>query len=1173
MRKKLLCLFLAFICFDSAFTQTVFKEFADGRVYVKFTKSSLKTISKEDPKNIPLTKFEILKDLVGKYGVTKVYKPFYQADDDNILPYILKIEFSKAREINSLMNDLNSIAGVEYVEKVRLNKTDVVPNDPLFATANGSTHLNQINAQNAWNVFNGNSNITVAIVDNAIMSTHVDLLSNIYTNALEASGTAGVDDDGNGYIDDIHGYDVAGLDGITNPTNTAQDHGTHCSGIAGSDNNNSIGVASIGWNIKIIPVKCSYDYSPTLDVDYGYEGIIYAVKAKAKIISCSWGNSGPPSQTEQSVINYAWNRGCILFASAGNLSSSNKNYPAAYTHAYCVASVDPSDVKSSFSNYGSWVDIAAPGNNILSTVPYVTTPAYVPYSGTSMATPMVAGLAGLMLSKSPTMTRQDVLNCLASTAVNIYSISGNSSYVAGSQLGVGRIDAFAAMTCAAGYSLAAPVANFYAFLPNTCPNTLIPFVDSSLYSPTSWSWIFQNGTPATSTSSNPSVQWTTPGIYSVSLTVTNANGTSTKTKLSYINVSGPAALPFSEGFQSLAFLPANWTPYNLWNDSIYWERVTPVGGYGTSTACAMFNNFLYNAPGERDEMRTPSFDFSNVANVRLQFDVAYARYDASYSDSLEVKVSANCGTTWTNVYLKGGTGLATSPDYQAGKFVPTNSQWRTDIVNPNTQAAGQANVMFSFLNRGHYGQPIYLDNINLAFPTPTLSASNSTTICINSAYNFTNTSSGAASYTWNFQGGTPATFTGTNPSVTYANAGTYTFTLFGVNGTASASVTKTITVLGNPTVTATSANYCSGNTYTLNGNGASSYTWADASGIISTSSSLVFIPLANSLFTLTGNNGNCSSQAIYTINVISSPTISVSDKTICAGSSATLSASGATSYSWSTSATGSFITVSPGSTTNYIVTGTSGNCSTTKTINVSVAPVPVSALNTSAPLCHNSCDGAVNASTSGGSAPYIYSLSNSTCTTLPCSGLCAGIYTLQTTNVSGCTSFTLFTITAPSVLQSVVSVSNAACSSCATGSLFANASGGVAPYTYTWSPSGGNAAQAFNLLPGCYTVSIKDANGCTTETNSCVQFNTGLPNYTLNNSLLIYPNPAKESVTLELNGKSFDFVLYNNLGQLIFSKKDNQNTEVIDLNNFAKGVYLIEVSVGKEVVRKKLLVD
>lgn len=1163
--------FLSFFCFAvsfSSYSQTVLPNYFDGRVYVKFTKAAHKPFSKEDPKNISLNKIQALKSLLSKYGINKASCPFYIASDDANLPDVVKLEFSQIYQIEALIAELKSIPGIEYAEKIGIMKTEATPND--FAISSASVHLAQINAQNAWNIFNGNSNITVAIVDNAVMWSHADLTANTYTNAAEASGITGVDDDGNGYIDDINGFSVADNNNNANPTNMSMVHGTHCAGIAGARTDNAAGIASIGWNIKIIPVQCEPDASSfPVNVTYAYEGIIYATRAKAKIISCSWGNQTGSSLTEQYAIDYAWNRGCIVIAAAGNYGNNTPTYPAAYNHVYSVSAVDASDIAWSLTCFGTWVDIAAPGVNIYSTLPYTGTPAYGGLSGTSMATPMVAGLAGLMLSKSPNMTRSDVLYCLSSTAANIYTLGGNSGFAPGSQLGAGRIDAFAAMTCAASYSALPPVANFYAFPLFTCPNTNITFYDSSLYVPTTWNWTFQGGTPATSTSSNPSVSWATAGTYSVMLTVSNANGSNSKTKLSYVTVSGPSALPFFEGFQATQFLPSGWSPNNLWNDNLYWSRATGVGGFGTSTACATFDNFNLNAPGDRDEMRSPKFSFANVATARLRFDVAYARYDAVFSDSMEVKVSTNCGTTWTSIYIKGGTQLATAPD--AGSFyIPTATQWRRDTIDISTITAGQNNVMFSFINRGHYGQPIYLDNINLVFPTPTLNATYASSICLSSpSVTFNNASASAASYTWNFQGATPAVSNATNPSVTYASAGTYTLNLLGSNGTSTSSVTRTITVSSLPTISASNASICAGYAATLQASGANTYTWNTGA----TGSTLQVSPLSTSNYTVSGSSGGCVVSKSITVSVSPSPTLVAADQNICVGGTATLSASGASSYSWSTGASNPIVIVNPPVTTVYTLTGFGIGCSTLKTLTVTVNN-PLSVISSSNANCNNACSGMANASTSGGAAPYTYVLTGASCNSLPCVNLCAGSYTLKTTDNTGCSSNASFSITAPiNNLVPVLSVSNANCSTCNDGSINLNTAGGTSPFTYTWSPSGGNSSSATNLAPGCYTLTIQDANGCLTSTTACVGVNTGIAAVSANDGFEIYPNPAKGSVTIKCSGTDLQLNMYNNLGQIIINNKNIGSLTSIDLSEFASGVYLIEIKNQDQIFRKKLLVD
>ena len=1453
--KRILLAVLVFVFCLPSFAQTVFQDYQDGVIYVKINKESFKSIALDNPFSISAGKLPLLRNLIGTYGITKVSRPFFQAKDDETLPYVLKVTFTKKSQVLALIETLSKMNGVEYAEKIPIMRVDAVPNDPLWAATSGSAHLNQIGAQNAWNVFNGSSNISVAIVDNAVMWNHVDLQANVFVNAAETPSN-GIDDDGNGYVDDVNGWDVSDNDNNAVPTNSLMDHGTHCAGIAAGVTNNTVGIASIGWNIKFIPVKCQTNNGLTNIVANGYEGIVYSVKAKAKIISCSWGGTGS-STTEQAVINYAWNRGSIVMAAAGNSNVNTLTYPGAYTNVYCVASINPSDVKSSFSNFGTWIDICAPGNSINSTVPYTVTPAYVQKSGTSMATPLVAGLAGLMLAKSPNMTQTDVLNCINSTAVNIYTLTGNATYSTGNQLGIGRIDAFAAMNCAATYSALPPVANFYANLLNTCPNTPIIFSDSSLYQPTSWNWVFQGGTPGTSTLTNPSVQWTTPGTYSVSLTASNASGNNTKTKLAYITISGPSALPFFEGFQATQFVPANWTINNIMNDNIFWQRKTGVGGFGTSTACAMFDNYNLNAPNERDEIRSPRFSFSNVASARLRFDVAYARYDATFSDTMEVKVSTNCGASWTSIYLKGGTQLSTAPD-MTGQFVPSGNQWRRDSIDISTITAGQGNVMFSFINRGRYGQAIYLDNINLVFPTPTIAIAAMGTVCTGAALVFTNTSSGAGSYTWTLPGATPGNSVGSNYTTSFSNAGSYTLTLQGVNGTSSAQTTATITVAASPTLGVSSTSICSGsvanltvtgastyswntgstnsviavtpatttvytvtgntggacfangtasvfvtatptlaianqticsgastslsangatsyswstgstapailvtptvttsytvtgfnagcvgsatvtvtigpglsvsltpvqsaicagstttisatgagsytwsngsfanaivvnpstnttysvfgmngactgtalttisvnpvpvinvnnsticigNSATLTANGANSYTWntgstgnvlvvtpsvstvytvsGDANGCGSAAiatvvvgnglsvnlsassssvcagqsttlqasggtsytwstgnngSSAVVTPTTNTAYTVNGSNGACSGTASISIQVVSAPPISLSvspSNSVCLGNSATLTANGAYSlYTWSNASNGSSVVVTPSSNSTYTVTGIGapGGCSSSTILSVFISPAPQSVLSVTNNGCGNSCNGKLNAISSGGVGPYTYSLSGSTCTSLPCTNLCSGLYTLYTKDSLNCSSFNIFSISATSNnLSSIVTTTNASCLSCNNGALSLMVSGGTAPYTYTWIPSGGNGSVAANLTPACYTVTVMDANECITHNTSCIGIATGLQSSDIDaESVSLFPNPAHASVTLSATVLQFNYAVYNALGQIILYGSTSNGSVNLAVEEFAKGIYTVECNHQQTTIRKKLVID
>ncbi len=1099
MKKSLIIIIISFFC-HFAFAQKIYEDYIDGQIYVKFSNRLLKGFTKDNPENLKLSKFGILSKILKKYAVYKASKPYYHANDDVILSNIIRFDFKQIKDVDAFISELKSILGVEYAEKVPLMKIDIAPND--FSISSASVHLNQINAQNAWNIFNGNSNIIVAIVDNAVMWSHSDLVGNTFTNSIEANGTSGIDDDGNGYIDDINGYDVADNDNNTIPSNNLMDHGTHCAGIAGARNDNGLGIASIGWNIKILPVKCT---STSLNsIDNGYGGIIYAVKAKARVISCSWGGSGF-SITEQSVINYAWNNGCIVIASAGNNSNNIQNYPGAYANSYCVANVGPNNIKANSSSFGTWVDICAPGQNIYSTIPNSLTGTYGFKSGTSMAAPMVAGLAGLMLSKCSYMTQSDVLNCISNNAVNIYTIAANSSYSVGNQLGIGRIEAYQAMLCAASYSAALPICNFYSFPRNSCPNTLINFIDSSLYQPTSWVWTFQNGTPATSTLSNPSVQWNLPGVYSVSLTVSNVNGNNSINKLSYITINGPISLPFSEGFETIQFLPNNWTANNILNDNMYWERKIGFGAFGSSTACVCYDNYNYTTAGTRDEMRTPKYIFSNVINGFLKFDVAYERYDAVNSDTLEVKLSNNCGANWTTIYLKGGLALATGPDNN-NLFVPNSNQWRRDSINISSLTNNQGNVMFSFINHGQFGQPIYLDNINLSFPTPTLSINSLTSSCSGAAITMTNLSTSANSYTWSFPGGNPSTSSFTNPIVTYSASGIYTINLFGVNGTSSASISRTIAI-SNTTlnISANPIMMCSGNSATINVTGATSYSWNTGS----LNSSIVVSPTVTSSFSVTGYTGNCYGNSVITISITQAPSLSINvqpSNTICLGNTATISALGNyTNFIWTNfNVNNSVIAVTPSTNTSYTVyaSGNSGNCNTNSLVSIQINTNPSSILSTTNSYCENTCTGILNATTSLGMGPYTYSLTNGNCNVLPCNSLCTGLYQIITTDINGCKSINIFSIG--------------------------------------------------NLNSNCVGI-IK------TEFDS--------------ETLVIYPNPTKNELTIDYKMGSYNYKIYSSLGQLLREVINNFNKIKIDVNEFEKGIYFIEIGNENETIRKKLILE
>ena len=337
----------------------------------------------------------------------------------------------------------NAIAGlkknphVAYAEYDAVVRTDAMPNDHMFsyvwALNDGDGYA--IHAPEAWSLFTGDPNFVIADIDTGMQTDNVDLAANLYTNPKEIPGN-GIDDDHNGYVDDVHGWDF-----INNDNDPSDDvnHGTHTAGTMGAVGNNTIGIAGVNWQCKIMPLKF-------IGPNGGYTSdavaaIDYAVKMGVKLSNNSWGSS-TYEQSLYDAINAAKSAGHLFVAAAGNSGMNADNspsYPAAFNldNIISVAAVDKTGALASFSNYGpTSVDIAAPGVDVWSTVPGNQ---ILSLSGTSMAAPHVAGVAALLWGYKPSMTWLDVKNRILQKAVKSYALNGTS--VTG-----GLLDAYATLT-------------------------------------------------------------------------------------------------------------------------------------------------------------------------------------------------------------------------------------------------------------------------------------------------------------------------------------------------------------------------------------------------------------------------------------------------------------------------------------------------------------------------------------------------------------------------------------------------------------------------------------------------------------------------------------------------------------------------------------------------------
>ncbi|MDB9549798.1 S8 family serine peptidase, partial [Dolichospermum circinale] len=322
----------------------------------------------------------------------------------------------------------------QYIEPDYIvTKAATFPNDPGFPQQWGlhNTADTDIDAPEAWDIQTGNPNLVIGVIDTGVDYNHQDLVGNIWTNPGEIAND-GIDNDGNGYIDDIRGWDFAYND--NNPSDV-DGHGTHVSGTIAGKGNNGVGVTGVAWNAKIMPLKF-LDDTGSGSTSNAIKAINYATAKGVKITNNSWGGGGY-SQALYDAINAAGQQGALFIAAAGNESNNNDtnpSYPASYNLAniISVASTTNTGSLSSFSNYGlTSVDLGAPGSDIYSTTPNNT---YSTYSGTSMATPHVAGAAALVWSQNPTWTAQQVKNTLMNTGDSIAALAGKT--VSGKRLNV-----------------------------------------------------------------------------------------------------------------------------------------------------------------------------------------------------------------------------------------------------------------------------------------------------------------------------------------------------------------------------------------------------------------------------------------------------------------------------------------------------------------------------------------------------------------------------------------------------------------------------------------------------------------------------------------------------------------------------------------------------------------
>ncbi|MBK8574248.1 MAG: S8 family serine peptidase [Elusimicrobia bacterium] len=492
------------------------------------------------------------------------------------------LELAPGAELSQALSEYRSNPNVEWAEPVRVFRIQGVPNDPAYP---GLWGMAKIQAPSAWDMAQGNG-VVVAVVDTGVDHTHPDLASNIWSNPGEITGN-GIDDDGNGYVDDVRGWNFVAN---TNSISDGHSHGTHVSGTIAAVGNNGVGVIGVAPSAHVMAIKGLDDDGSGYDVDLA-QGIVYAADNGADVINMSWGGTGDSPVIEEAIRRVL---GVVLVAAAGNSAIDASQFlPAKYDSVVTVSAFNSADVMASFSNFGAKIDVAAPGVGIQSTVPGGY---YSSYNGTSMACPHVAGLAALLLSQHPSLTNEQVRQAIRQSADDVGAAGFDT------QSGFGRINAFKTLQAKTFPNVTitsphqfAPVGNVVD-VRGSADGTAISSRRLDYGSGGSPSSFYPIGTASTGSVTNGSLGlWNTgalpEGLYTLRLTATDAEGTNVTFKVSPVRIDHTAPQFLSVSPNDNVDIPA--ADYSL--------SASATDDYGISRIEFLVNGILVSSSSTTEE--------------------------------------------------------------------------------------------------------------------------------------------------------------------------------------------------------------------------------------------------------------------------------------------------------------------------------------------------------------------------------------------------------------------------------------------------------------------------------------------------------------------------------------------------------------------------------------------
>ncbi len=644
--------------------------------------------------------------------------------------------------VDDVVNGAKTLSVIALAEPVNHRELHATPNDwSVAAGTSGMWGLDGMRCREAWEMVRGSSSILIASIDTGVNYDHPDLIPNIRVNTTEdinhdgrftSADLNGIDDDHNGFIDDVIGYDFTSYVpsgswtatpgeeyGPRDPTpSDFNGHGTHVCGTMAAATKNTIGVPAASYNVSTICIRAGGSVTKPDGVAglmFGEDtpvAIQYAVNRGARIISGSYGG-GIPNTAEHTAIQYARANNCLCFFSAGNDNSSTMAYPAAFDESQAVASLAPGNVKSSFSNYGGWIDFCAPGSSILSTS---RTGGYEIKSGTSMASPNAASVAALILSSRPSISDDSLLTLFQRYNSDIIAFDPNNAAWMGKM-----VDAYSLVRNAYPVTLNSPrggerilsasslritwnareeVSNIMIEMNQNYPSGAWEPVAGPIVSIFDYIW-------ATNIAPTTTLRFR---VYDQN------NPASFDMSTSNITIYNNTGLPFRETFASTTFPPTSWTSQPVNTNYMYWTRYT---GEYSGDGC-----LTVRSPGDESSLITPPLNTLSLASATLNYDWSCApeSYETSLPDTLEVfycysptDTKYTLNKKWTR-----GTGEHALISFEnAPPYHPFPGMWNTMQISLPNEILNRPTIYFGLrINRGSamgYGTDpgIFVDNFTI----------------------------------------------------------------------------------------------------------------------------------------------------------------------------------------------------------------------------------------------------------------------------------------------------------------------------------------------------------------------------------------------------------------------------------------------------------------------------